>query len=132
MSYSGDQRGSWSEKIYIGGDSDPFFKATAGLDGLWLVSLVLVAVWAAVASSKRERNTPPTARLNKFWVTISIAIVFYAFSFGADVLVDRGAEVTASYVLAEVIFGTLAGLVDICMLVTIYYLLFRILRQTGL
>ena len=75
MSYSRDQRGSWSEKIHIGGDSGPFFKAIAGLDGLWLVSLVLVAIWAAVANSKRNRNTPPIARLNKFWVTISIAIV---------------------------------------------------------
>ena len=77
MSYYGyqDQGGSWSEKFSFSDYDDVYDRVYAGLDSLWIVSLVAVAIWAVVLANKKDRNVPKTARLNVFWATIVSAIV---------------------------------------------------------
>ena len=77
MSDSDQETGSWSEMIFTGGSDgiNPYFDAISAVEGLWLFSLILVAIWSIVISRKRYRSTQPTANLYIFWITLSIAIL---------------------------------------------------------
>lgn len=77
MSFSDQDMRSWSEKMFVGGNDrfDPVLAAISAVQGLWLFSLILVAIWSAVTGGMKHGSTQPTANLYMFWVALSIAIL---------------------------------------------------------
>jgi len=76
--YAGYTLGSWNAKVFISGEGleDPIQTATTAVHGLWLVSLVAVAIWAALVGRKATpQNVQSVSKVYILWVAIFIAIM---------------------------------------------------------
>ena len=77
MSFSDQDTGSWSEKMFVGGSygTHRYLTAMSAVQGLWLFSLILVAIWSALPSPRRCGYRQPIGNLYLFGIALSIAIL---------------------------------------------------------
>ena len=77
MSYFDQDTESWNERVLVGGADifDPDLAALSAVNGLWLFSLIFVAIWSAVICGRKHGSTQPIANLYMFWIALSIAIL---------------------------------------------------------
>lgn len=74
--YSQPQKG-WSAKFSLGdeGLEGPYTIAAIVLNGIWLLALLSVAVWAAFVSKSRSGIAASVFKWQMFWIAIVLAIV---------------------------------------------------------
>jgi len=75
-SYYSQPGEGWNTKIPLGdeGFASPDKIAAITLTGVWLLTLLIIAVWAAFVSKSRSSIAPSGFKLHNFWISIVLAI----------------------------------------------------------